>query len=223
MKTSHMANKGPVWRACTVSLGLLALLTACGTFDFGDAPVDEVEVLATAPTFKSDIKPLMALKCMNCHTEAPSDFVPSDASPIALDVEGNFKKWADRVRIRVFESPSDPMPPDFGTPLTTNELAALKKYIADLKASATPAPTAKPGETVVTLSAAYASNCAVCHGATGTETASSNGKKIAGTALSEGDFILKVREGPGDMPDYDTSKISDADLKADHAKLKTIK
>jgi mono/diheme cytochrome c family protein len=206
-----------------VGLASLAFLAACGTFDFGDAPVDEVEVLATAPTFKSDIKPLMELKCMNCHTAAPSGFVPSDTTPLALDVEENFKKLADRVRIRVFESPSDPMPPDFGTPLTTNELAALKKYIADLKAAATPAPTVKPGETVVTLSAAYTSNCAVCHGATGTETASSNGKKIAGTALSEADFILTVREGPITMPNFDTSKISDEDLKADYAKLKKLK
>lgn len=206
--------------SCVLGPCVVALLTACGTFDFGEAPVDEVEVSTTAPNFAYDIKPLMELKCMNCHTSSPSDFVPADTPPIVLDAEADFKKLADRVRIRVFESPADPMPPDFGTPLTENETAALKKYLDDLKAAATPAPTAKPGTTTVTLSAAYTSLCKSCHGAQGESTSF---KKLAGTAISEADYLAKVRAGASPMPAFTADQISDADVKADYAKLKALK
>jgi hypothetical protein len=49
------------------------------------------------------------------------------------------------VKKRVFETPSRPMPPNFGTPLTPNELAALKKYLSDLEK--TPDPTVSPTAT----------------------------------------------------------------------------
>lgn len=212
------------WVLCGAALvgGLASLtsLTACGTFDYGDAPVDEVEVSTTNPNFLYDIKPLMTLKCMNCHTTKPSSFVPPDTPPIALDNEAKFKELADRVRIRTFEKPDDPMPPPYGTPLTENERKALKKYLDDLKAAATPAPTATAGGTTVTLSAAYQATCVGCHGAQGESTTY---KKLAGTSLTEAQFIAKVREGPGSMPDFNSSVISDADLKADYAKLKTLR
>lgn len=130
-------------------------VVACGTWDYGDAPVDEVEVSTTKPSWTYDVKPLMELKCMNCHTDKPGRFVPGDTPPISLDDEATFRARADRVEARVYKTPAKPMPPHFGTPLNDAERASLKKFLADLKASLpppTPAPTADPSKPKVKYS-----------------------------------------------------------------------
>lgn len=68
------------------------------------------------------------------------------------------------------------------------------------------------------LSAAFGSNCARCHGAQGL--GQGVYPKIPGNK-DEATFIAFVRVGKGDMPAFDASKISDADLKADYAWMTT--
>lgn len=162
------------WTVAAVSLASAALV-ACGTWDYGDAPVDEVEVSTTNPSWAYDIKPLMELKCQNCHTDKPGRFVPGDTPKIKLDDEATFRARADRVEARVFKTPDKPMPPHFGTPLNDNERAALKKFLADLKASlppATPVPTVDPSKPKVKfseVSGVFTAACASagCHAAEG--------------------------------------------------------
>jgi len=204
----------------------LCTLGACGTFDYGNAPVDEVEVSTTAPNFAFDIKPLMELKCMNCHTATPGKFVPGDSYPIVLDEEKAFKALALRVQKRVFDDPEDPMPPNFGTPLTENEKTALKVYLAQLKAAPTPVPTpVKPGATVLTLSAAYTAQCSSCHQGKGEGEGIPGAKKLAGTRLEESVYTDKIRLGVTNtsMGIYLPAVYSDVDLKADYAKFKAAK
>lgn len=74
------------------------------------------------------------------------------------------------------------------------------------------------GQTTSGLSASFGSNCARCHGATGLGQAPI--PKIPGTK-DEAGFIAIVRSGKGDMPAFDAAAISDADLKADFAWMKT--
>jgi mono/diheme cytochrome c family protein len=201
---------------------LCILAPACGTFDYGDAPVDEVEVDVKNPEFALDIKPLMQLKCMNCHAKEPGPFAPGDATYIPLDVEAKFEALAARVEARVFKKPDDPMPPDFGTPLTDNERAALKKYLANLKTEVTPTPTPEPGEKTLTLSAEYTSEgCNGCHGPKGETEVGAAKKKLSGTTLTEAAFLLKVKEGGGDMPPY--PNFPEASAKADRAAFAAVK
>lgn len=74
------------------------------------------------------------------------------------------------------------------------------------------------GQSSSGLSAAFGSNCARCHGPKG------EGQgiypRIPGTK-DEPTFIAFVRTGKGEMPAFDSSTISDADLKADYAWMTT--
>jgi mono/diheme cytochrome c family protein len=72
------------------------------------------------------------------------------------------------------------------------------------------------GGTAGALSKAFGSQCARCHGPTG----AGSGKypKLPGTKTSS-TFIPYVRTGKGEMPPFDASQISDADLAADFAVL----
>jgi mono/diheme cytochrome c family protein len=72
------------------------------------------------------------------------------------------------------------------------------------------------GGTKGALSKAFGSQCARCHGPTG----AGSGKypKLPGTKTSA-TFIPYVRTGKGEMPPFDASQISDADLTADFAVL----
>lgn len=68
------------------------------------------------------------------------------------------------------------------------------------------------------VSLAFTSKCARCHGATGTGQGIYPG--LPGT-LTEAEFVATVRAGRKDMPSFDTSQISDADLAADYDWMKT--
>jgi mono/diheme cytochrome c family protein len=73
-------------------------------------------------------------------------------------------------------------------------------------------PTALPAE--------YSSqSCAGCHGESGE--GKGTAPKLAGTTLSEADFLSKVRNGTsGGMPSYTSDKVSDAKAKEMHAYFK---
>jgi mono/diheme cytochrome c family protein len=68
------------------------------------------------------------------------------------------------------------------------------------------------------LSLAFASKCARCHGTTATGQGIYPG--LPGN-LTSAAFAATVRSGRKDMPSFDTSQISDADLAADYDWMKT--
>jgi len=74
------------------------------------------------------------------------------------------------------------------------------------------------GQTSSGLSLAFASKCARCHGTTAT------GQGIYPALpgnLTLAAFTATVRSGKREMPSFDTSQISDADIAADYDWMKT--
>lgn len=68
------------------------------------------------------------------------------------------------------------------------------------------------------VSLAFTSKCARCHGSTGTGDATY--PSLPGS-LTEATFIATVRSGRNAMPMFSASEISDADLAADYDWMKT--
>jgi len=69
------------------------------------------------------------------------------------------------------------------------------------------------------LSEPYARSCAACHGGAGEGQAKY--PSVSGT-LTESEFISKVRTGKNAMPAFGADFISDAQLSADFANLKSL-
>jgi mono/diheme cytochrome c family protein len=209
------------------------VVTACGSFDLGDEKPTEIAVDAENPNWNADIRPLMALKCMNCHATPAPRHAPKGTPVIALSSEGVFKQASmlNRIWTRVYNTPGKPMPPDYATPLSTAERIALKNYLAsngvDTRPSATPTPSgggSHGGDTgggEPTLSVAYGQSCVGCHAADGG--GKDGNPNLKGTKLTEAAYKAKVRAGGGPMPPFDAGAISDADLAADWKILKAAK
>ncbi len=111
-----------------------AIWQSCSSYDLGKETAKFVITDQSNPTWDSGgIKALLAEKCDNCHTSSPDKFVPDNAKKYQYDFSKDESKYittyASRTKSRVFESDSNPMPPNFSTPLTVNEKAALKKYL----------------------------------------------------------------------------------------------
>ena len=66
------------------------------------------------------------------------------------------------------------------------------------------------------LSAAFTTNCARCHGATG---AGGSGINLQGYPRSKAAFESRVRTGGGSMPAFAATDYSDTDLMADYTHL----
>jgi mono/diheme cytochrome c family protein len=108
-------------------------------------------------------------------------------------------------------------------------LALASMVISSLAAGCASAddPIARPagssgtsGQTSAGLSLAFASKCARCHGTTAT------GQGIYPPlpgSLTAAAYAATVRAGRKEMPSFDTSQISDADLAADYQWLSTTK
>ena len=214
------------FRALLVGYGLVSqflLLGACSSYDLGDKSPVEVEIDATSPTW-SQASALVESKCMNCHATPRSPYAPTNTPPLALSSGQGFYDAVARIKARVFEDTASPMPPNFGTPLVENERAGLRAFIDAVEAakqSNSPSPiegiAAGTGQTS-SLSAAFASNCAGCHGAQGQ--GSGSFPKLQNTSLSGDAFLAKVRQGGGGMPAFAVSAISDATLQTDYTALK---
>lgn len=145
---------------------------ACSSYDLGKEKQVEISVNAENPTFDGDIAPLIQAKCSSCHTSERSKFVPGDttvgdAQLDAMHVLANFRAKATRIRVRVSESPSKPMPPHFATQLTANEKAALLKYVEKVEAenpdNQFACPNTTSALTYADVSATLTSACASCH------------------------------------------------------------
>ena len=78
----------------------------------------------------------------------------------------------------------------------------------------TPTTTTTSG----TLSAAFATNCASCHGKDGSTKFGSKALK-GSTAFTTTSWKAAVRNGQGTMPSFETADYSDVDMKADYKVL----
>lgn len=79
--------------------------------------------------------------------------------------------------------------------------------------------TTDAGTTSSGLSKSYTTNCNRCHGPKGE--GAGRYPRIPGDKASDAAYIAFVRGGKGEMPAFDASQISDADLKADYLWLTT--
>lgn len=202
----------------------LTQLLACGvSYDLGSHPPSETDINTTNPTWEADIQFLIQVKCMNCHAEPKPQRAPKLTPPIAFDSLQIFKvDYLDRIKERVFNSPNNPMPPNFGTALTQPEKDAIKLFINQTELAqkpATPTPTPTPnGPTGPTLSQYFQTKCANCHGQYGQKIDISK-KAILKTKLTLDDFVYKVRQGGGGMPAFNTVEFPGTTLSADYSLL----
>jgi mono/diheme cytochrome c family protein len=153
----------------------ILLIVGCSSFDLGKEDPDSFSVNTTEPTWAADVQPVLLAKCANCHTNNKSQFVPSNVPSSATLNNITDKTTFDNslalsVKLRVFGTPSNPMPPNFATPLTSNERAALKKYIdlnvvSPLVTHCTTVSTTT--KTYADVSAVFQFSCAGCHTAGG--------------------------------------------------------
>ena len=159
---------------------------ACAAQDLGDATPIEVEIAsASNPTWDGGIGELMQKKCANCHiaTEQRSKFVPSDVPEgfVSIDTIGEEDFFAIlnspaktgrvyTVFLRTFHDAEDPMPPDFSTPLSTNEKTAFANYLQNLGVDYDEiCPTTQSELTYEDVKSVIDANCATsgCHPASG--------------------------------------------------------
>jgi uncharacterized membrane protein len=114
-------------------MGLL-FLTSCSSYDLGDKPPDKVAVNPQESEWETGIGALIELKCASCHQSDKGSFVPAN-TPNTLDNIGNREFFMDpenvgkialaRSRITARDKP---MPPEFATPLTSDERLALTNF-----------------------------------------------------------------------------------------------
>jgi cytochrome c553 len=208
-----------------LGFGVVTSVNGCGSFDYGNEPPTEILVDVNNPNWNADIRPLMIVKCMNCHADPKPQHAPSSTPKFKFDDENSFATLASSVSRTVFTSKS--MPKNYGTPLSDNEKAALKKYLiskgitvkegGDTKGTDTKTDT---GTSSVTLPAAYATNCASCHGDNAKGSAY---KDLTGLVTTEAALKTLVRNGKNGMPAFDASKVSDAQITEIYNALKLLK
>lgn len=118
--------------------------STCSSFDLGDEKPIETP---RESVFSQDVRwgpgqnvafvqNIIAYKCDNCHGSGRSTFTPSNAPLINLSLLDKAKNLASysfymkRSFQRVANSPQDPMPPTYATPLTPLELESLLSFLA---------------------------------------------------------------------------------------------
>jgi mono/diheme cytochrome c family protein len=69
------------------------------------------------------------------------------------------------------------------------------------------------------LSSEFATNCASCHGSTGS---GATARSLQGYSGNQSTFSSAVRGGKGSMPSFEASTYSDANLTADFTYLKSL-
>lgn len=110
-----------------------------------------------------------------------------------------------------------------GFAVTATMMAALAMGCSSSSDDATPTPAGSSGTSGTAsagLSLAFASKCARCHGTTAT--GQGIYPSLPGNLTVEA-FNATVRAGRKEMPSFDTSQISDADIAADYAWMKNTR
>ena len=127
---------------------------ACSSADLGSKPPLALQVDAANPTWGNGIQALLAAKCDSCHAKELTKFTPENARPYRYEFsvsEAKFKaSYLTLVQNSVFKAKPQVMPPNYATPLSADELAALQKYIESALAAA-PAAIPSSGPTSTTL------------------------------------------------------------------------
>lgn len=149
------------WSLCLIFTAGLMILS-CGASTLGDAEVDVVDIDKKTPDFRQ-ISLLMRLKCQPCHAENPGKFAPKNSPVIKLDIEDEFTKYVTSTKKRVFNDPENPMPPDFGTPLSASEKEGLLKYITALEERFKDEKTVETTLQFSDVSTILTQKCGVCH------------------------------------------------------------
>lgn len=131
---------------------VLVALEACRSEDLGDKKPDVVTLRGEQVGWSDGISTIIARKCATCHTAERSQFVPAN-TPHSIDgmsQEHFYQEPANRgkvaaMRHRLVDTPKQPMPPPFATPLSDKEKAALSEYFEQAVARLTPKkPDPKP-------------------------------------------------------------------------------
>lgn len=171
------------------------MLTGCSrSYDLGDKAADEVAVDTTNPTWANGVGAVIQAKCVSCHTPASlrSKFVPGN-TPANMDGIGAETFFSDSAKASLVQSriadTVTPMPPNFATPLSTNEKTALTTWLATKSVSITTL-CGTSGTSVWTLADAspvIARDCSGCH---------------TGASLAAFDSITKIKTYRGSMLQY---------------------
>ena len=143
---------------------------SCGkSYDLGSEATETITVNTASPTWDNGIGAVFTKKCANCHTSSRSKFVPSN-TPTTIDSIANstfFDTSANATLVynRLFNDTTASMPPNFATPLSTDEKAAVKSWLATKTESvASICGTSGSSQSTYSRSATtIASDCATCH------------------------------------------------------------
>ena len=114
---------------------LCLILSACGSATLGDEPPDAVAVDIENPVWEEGgIRQLIADKCDSCHGKSSTDqFDPGNVKDLkydlALDEQLFLDNYGERSAVRILQSPDNPMPPLFATPITEDEYIAIEEYL----------------------------------------------------------------------------------------------
>ena len=117
---------------------ILLVLNSCGSKDLGNEKNINIAVDINNPNWNNGIGSLVGAKCANCHTGMRSGFVPANVPMTFNDIGNQFfyesptsyaQGYPYLAYRRIFLTPTDPMPPEFGNQLSDDEKTALKKYL----------------------------------------------------------------------------------------------
>ena len=212
----------PKWSAPGTSAGprlfllVFGVLALPGAFVFlpGTSPsaaADPVAMARFALAQAADGQPLYEEKCASCHGEH------AEGSAQGPGIAGLGPAWYD------FMMSTGRMPLDQPTdqairrrpPLSQNEIDAITAYLVSLQPGGVDIPDVHPDLGSLSAGQAlYESNCAPCHGAAGIggavgPRAAPNLHQATSTQIAEA-----VRIGPGTMPLFDASTLTEGQLDA---------
>ncbi|MCX6117876.1 MAG: hypothetical protein NT027_10055 [Proteobacteria bacterium] len=157
MKTSPTRNNCKSWHlkpffiwvfAPTIALNL----SSCHSSDLGSEEADRVAINLSLTGWESGAGAVIKQKCANCHTSSRSSFVPTN-TPTDLDgiesldfFRGKIGKGIARMMKKRIESdePTRIMPPNFATPLYSDEKAVLLSFLKSVEDGALLGETSGP-------------------------------------------------------------------------------
>ncbi len=151
---------------------MICALSACSrSYDLGAEKFAEEDFGGAEPSWQNGIGNLMKKKCANCHIglSSRSDFVPSTTPTTinAISTSSFFdsETYAGLVYDRVFVTTTRPMPPNYATPLSDGERAALKTWL-QTKVATYESLCGSSGSSALAyadVAATISENCTTCH------------------------------------------------------------
>lgn len=105
----------------------------CSCPGFGDRTLEEAPLdggVPLVPNFEVDIAPLLELRCVSCHGQAPQNGAPAGLRLDlceSIDDERGASQLSSRILARIRDSPQAPMPPS-GVGFGTNEILIFENW-----------------------------------------------------------------------------------------------